>query len=55
MFKQDDVSNDKLYGRRVDPEDILFKGVVPAPAAAGPLTTALNQISPHGGEPFDPK
>jgi len=55
MFKQDDASNEKLYGRKVAPEDILFKGAVPAPAAAGPLNAALTQISPHGGEPFDPK
>jgi lipid-binding SYLF domain-containing protein len=55
MFKQDDASNEKLYGRKVAPEEILFKGAVPAPAAAGPLNAALTQISPHGGEPFDPK
>jgi lipid-binding SYLF domain-containing protein len=55
MFKQDDASNEKLYGRKVDPEDILFKGAVPAPAAAAPLNAALTQISPQGGEPFDPK
>jgi lipid-binding SYLF domain-containing protein len=55
MFKQDDESNEKLYGRKVTPEDILFKGAVPAPAAAGPLDTALTQISPQGGEPFNPQ
>ena len=43
-------SNEKLYGRKLAPEDILFKGVVPAPAAAQPLDTALTQFSPHGGE-----
>ncbi len=55
MFKQDGDSNEKLYGRKVAPEDILFKGVVTAPAAARPLDTALTQFSPHGGEPFHPR
>jgi len=55
MFKQDGDSNEKLYGRKIAPEDILFKGVVPAPAAAQPLDTALTQFSPKGGEPFTPK
>ena len=50
MFKQDGDSNEKLYGRKVRPEDILFKGVVGAPAAAGPLDAALAKFSPHGGE-----
>ena len=55
MFKQDGDSNEKLYGRKLAPEDILFKGVVPTPAAAQPLNTALTHFSPHGGEPFHPK
>jgi lipid-binding SYLF domain-containing protein len=55
MFKQDGDSNEKLYGRKLAPEDILFKGVVPVPAAAGPLHTALTRFSPHGGEMFHPK
>ena len=55
MFKQDGGSNEKLYGRKIALEDILFKGMVPAPAAAQPLDTALAQISPKGGEPFHPK
>jgi lipid-binding SYLF domain-containing protein len=55
MFKQDRESNEKLYGRIVPPEDILFKGVVPPPVAAQPLDTALTQFSPHGGEPFHPR
>jgi lipid-binding SYLF domain-containing protein len=55
MFKQDGDSNQKLYGRKLAPEDILFKGVVRAPAAARALDTALTQFSPHGGEPFHPK
>jgi lipid-binding SYLF domain-containing protein len=55
MFKQDGDSNEKLYGHKIPPQDILFKGVVKAPAAAGPLDTALTQFSPHGGEPFTPR
>jgi len=55
MFKQDGESNEKLYGRKLAPEDILFKGVVPVPAAAQPLDTALTQFSPHGGESFHPR
>jgi len=55
MFKQNKDANEKLYGRRVSPEDILFKGVVAPPSAAQPLLTALTQYSPHGGEPFSPK
>jgi len=55
MFKQDGESNEKLYGRKIAPEDILFKGVVPPPTAAGPLDAALTRFSPHGGEPFHPR
>jgi len=55
MFKQDTDANEKLYGRKLSPEDILFKGVVPPPPAAKPLDEALAQYSPHGGEPFQPK
>ena len=55
MFKQDGESNEKLYGRKIAPEDILFKGVVPPPTAAGPLDAALTRFSPHGGEPFRPR
>jgi lipid-binding SYLF domain-containing protein len=55
MFKQDGDSNEKLYGRKVPPADILFNGVVPAPTAAQPLDSTLTQFSPHGGEPFHPK
>jgi len=54
MFKPDNDSNEKLYGRKVAPADILFKGAVKPPAAARPLITALTQFSPHGGEPFHP-
>ena len=55
IVKQDEESNEKLYGRKVAPEDILFKGTVQPPAAAEPLLTALKQFSPHGGEAFNPE
>jgi lipid-binding SYLF domain-containing protein len=54
MFKQDKDSNEKLYGQKLSPQDILFKGVVPPPAAAQALDSALTQFSPHGGEAFQP-
>jgi SH3 domain-containing YSC84-like protein 1 len=55
MFKQDGDSNERLYGHRISPVDILFKGVVPVPASAQPLVAALTQFSPHGGESFHPR
>ena len=54
ILKQDKESNEKLYGRKLLPEDILFKGVVPVPTASRPLDSALTQFSPHGGEAFKP-
>jgi lipid-binding SYLF domain-containing protein len=48
--KQDNDANERLYGRKVDPRDILFRGTVKPPAAAGPLDAALTKYSPHGGE-----
>jgi len=55
VFSQDGGSNEKLYGRKVAPEDILFKGAVRTPVAGRPLVNALTQFSPHGGEPFHPR
>jgi lipid-binding SYLF domain-containing protein len=52
IVKQDNDANERLYGREVDPKDILFKGTVPPPAAAGVLDAALMKYSPHGGEKF---
>src|ERR1019366_5187490 len=50
IVKQDDDANEKLYGHRVAPHDILFKATVAAPPAAHALDAALTQYSPHGGE-----
>src|SRR5579862_5889616 len=52
MFKQDIESNEKLYGKNIDPEEILFKDTVQSPASAEPLNVALTNISPKGGEPM---
>jgi lipid-binding SYLF domain-containing protein len=52
VLKQDADGNERLYGRKVDPKDILFKGAVSPPAAAKPLDAALDKYSPHGGEKF---
>lgn len=50
IVKQDNDANQRLYGRKVDPKDILFKGTVLPPAGAGSLDAALTKYSPHGGE-----
>jgi len=52
VVKQDDDGNERLYGRKVDPKDILFKGTVGTPAAARSLDAALAKYSPKGGEKF---
>jgi lipid-binding SYLF domain-containing protein len=52
VVKQDNDGNERLYGRKVDPKDILFKGTVGTPAAARPLDAALAKYSPKGGEKF---
>ena len=50
IVKQDNDANERLYGRKVDPKDILFRDTVPAPAAASALDATLTKYSPHGGE-----
>jgi len=50
IVKQDNEANQRLYGQKVDPKDVLFKGTVPSPPAASALDTALTKFSPHGGE-----
>lgn len=52
VLKQDADDNERLYGHKVDPKDILIKGSVPAPPAARPLDRALAKYSPHGGAPL---
>jgi lipid-binding SYLF domain-containing protein len=55
IVKQDNDANQRLYGRKVDPKDILFRGAVASPTAAGPLDAALMKYSPHGGEQISVK
>jgi SH3 domain-containing YSC84-like protein 1 len=50
VVKQDHDANARLYGKKLDPKEILFKGTVPPPAAAHGLDTVLTKYSPHGGE-----
>jgi lipid-binding SYLF domain-containing protein len=52
VVRQDHDANQRLYGHKVDPQDILFRGTVPPPASAQALDAALGKYSPHGGEPF---
>lgn len=54
VVKHDHKGNERLYGRKIEPEDIMLKGVA-APGAAAPLTSALNKYSPRGGKPFKTK
>lgn len=53
VVKQDKDDNQKLYGRRVTAQEILFGGAVSAPATAHGLDRALNKYSPRGGQPFE--
>jgi len=55
ILKQAHGANEKLYGRKVDPKDILIYGRFGVPAAAQPLVAALTKYSPHGGQPFKEK
>ena len=50
IVKQDNAANERLYGRKVEPKDILFRDAVRPPAAARALDAALTKFSPNGGE-----
>jgi SH3 domain-containing YSC84-like protein 1 len=50
VLKQDGDANERLYGKKMDARDILFKGGVGVPAAARELDATLTHYSPHGGE-----
>jgi lipid-binding SYLF domain-containing protein len=50
IVKQDNDANERLYGRKVAPKDILFQGAVSPPAAASALDATMTKFSPHGGE-----
>ena len=52
VLKQDSDSNEKLYGRKVSPGEILINGKVPVPASGRALDRTLTKYSPRGGAPF---
>ena len=52
VLKQDDDDNQRLYGRKVDPEEVLIKGSVRVPAVARELDNILTKYSPRGGVAF---
>jgi SH3 domain-containing YSC84-like protein 1 len=52
VIKQDSGSNEKLYGRKISPGDILINGKVRVPVAGRGLDATLTKYSPHGGAPF---
>jgi len=54
VIKHDHDGNERLYGRRLKPEEIMLQGVG-VPGAAQPLVSALNRYSPRGGKPFKAK
>ena len=54
VIKHDHNGNERLYGRKLKPDEIILQGVG-VPAAAAPLTAALNKYSPRGGKPFKTK
>ena len=50
VLKQDKGDNEQLYGRKVNPRDILLHGTVATPEAAVPLDRLLTRFTPHGGQ-----
>lgn len=48
----DHDANQRLYGRRLEPHDILIRGGVGVPGAARTFVSALNKYAPTGGKPF---
>lgn len=45
-LRPDKDANEKIYGRKLDAESIVFKGAVPVPAAGQKMVSYLNQKSP---------
>lgn len=44
--RPDNSANEKLYGKKVDAKDVIFKGVVPVPPSGQPMVGYLNKKSP---------
>jgi len=51
VIKQDHKGNKRIYGREIEPKEIMLQGVG-VPAAAQVLAATLNKHSPRGGKPF---
>jgi lipid-binding SYLF domain-containing protein len=45
-LRSDGGANKNLYGKELSATDIVLKGAVKSPAAAGSLTAVLNKKSP---------
>jgi lipid-binding SYLF domain-containing protein len=46
-LRPDGDANEELYGKKIDPSDIVLKGVVPAPPAAHVMLETLTKFSPR--------
>jgi SH3 domain-containing YSC84-like protein 1 len=44
--RPDNSANESLYGKKVEAQDVVFKGVVPVPAAAQKMVAYLNKKTP---------
>jgi lipid-binding SYLF domain-containing protein len=44
--RPDNSATEALYGKTVEAQDVVFKGVVPVPAAAQKMVAYLNKKSP---------
>jgi lipid-binding SYLF domain-containing protein len=44
--RPDNSANEALYGKKVEAEDIIFKGAVPVPRSAQQLVAYLNKKTP---------
>ncbi|MGH9357677.1 MAG: lipid-binding SYLF domain-containing protein [Candidatus Acidiferrales bacterium] len=50
-LKEDVKANRRLYGRAVEPKEILLSGKITPPASAKALDGILRKYSPRGGQP----
>src|SRR6267378_656500 len=44
--RPDNSANERVYGKKIAPQDIVFKGAVPVPASAQKFISYLNKKSP---------
>ncbi len=52
-LRPDGQGNEELYQRKIDPSDIVLKGVVPPPPAAQKLLETLTKFSPRNDSAAD--